>query len=99
MKLTVVIFDGLTTLDAVGGYEVLSRIPGMEVEFAAPEAGIPGVIVQGRYDLCTPAVTAFDLHRAWPQAELVVAPHAGHAWTEPETTDALVAATDRFAGR
>jgi putative intracellular protease/amidase len=40
MKLTVVIFDGLTTLDAVGGYEVLSRIPGMEVEFAAPERGI-----------------------------------------------------------
>ncbi len=40
MKLTMVIYDGLTTLDAVGGYEVLSRIPGMEVEFAAPESGI-----------------------------------------------------------
>ena len=35
MRLTIVIFDGLTALDAMGGYEVLSRIPGMEVEFAA----------------------------------------------------------------
>jgi len=40
MKLTIVIFDGLTTLDAVGGYEVLSRIPGMEVEFVSPTPGI-----------------------------------------------------------
>ena len=62
-------------------------------------AGIPGVIVQGRYDLCTPAVTAWDLHRTWPQAELVIAPTSGHAWSEPEISEALVAATDRFAER
>ena len=71
---------------------------GQLVADAGRLADIPGVIVQGRYDLCTPAVTAYDLHRSWPQAELVMAPHAGHAWTEPEITAALLAATDRFAG-
>ena len=40
MRLTIVIFDGVTTLDAIGGYEVLSRIPGIEVEFAGPRRGI-----------------------------------------------------------
>ena len=61
-------------------------------------AGIPGVIVQGRYDVCTPARTAWDLHRAWPQAELLMVPDAGHAASEPGIVDALVRATDRFAG-
>ncbi len=60
-------------------------------------AGVPGVIVQGRYDLATPARTAWELHRAWPAADLVWAPVAGHAYSEPQITDALVAATDRFA--
>jgi putative intracellular protease/amidase len=40
MKLSIVIFDGLTTLDAIGGYEILARLPGMETEFAAPSRGI-----------------------------------------------------------
>lgn len=40
MKLSIVIFDGLTTLDAIGGYEVLSRLPGLEVEFVAASRGI-----------------------------------------------------------
>lgn len=60
-------------------------------------ADIPAVLVQGRYDVATPAVTAYDLHQAWPEAELVVAPVAGHAYSEPQITEALVAATDRFA--
>jgi len=60
-------------------------------------AGIPGVIVQGRYDVATPAVTAYELHRAWPQAELRIVPAAGHAFSEPGILDALVAPTDRFA--
>jgi proline iminopeptidase len=55
------------------------------------------VIVQGRYDLCTPAFTAWDLHRAWPEAELHMIPDAGHAFDEPGILDALVTATDRFA--
>lgn len=61
-------------------------------------AGIPGVIVQGRYDACTPAVTAWDLHRAWPEAQLELIADAGHAASEPGIVDALVRATDRFAG-
>lgn len=61
-------------------------------------AGIPGVIVQGRYDVATPAVTAWDLHRVWPQAELTITPRAGHAFSEAGTLEALLAALDRFAG-
>jgi proline iminopeptidase len=58
--------------------------------------GIPGVIVQGRYDICTPPVTAWDLHRAWPEAQFTMVPDAGHSITEPGITSALVEATDRF---
>ena len=60
--------------------------------------GIPAVIVQGRYDMCTPMMTAWDLHRAWPEAELRIIDDAGHAFDEPGILDALIAATDRFAG-
>lgn len=60
---------------------------------------IPGVIVQGRYDVATPAVTAFDLHAAWPQAELHVIDDAGHAFSEPGILDRLIRATDAFADR
>ena len=64
---------------------------------SAKLAGIPGVIVQGRYDVCTPARTAWDLHRAWPEAELHMIGDAGHASSEPGIVDALIRATDRFA--
>jgi proline iminopeptidase len=60
-------------------------------------AGIPTVIVQGRYDVCTPSMTAWDLHRALPEAELRMIPDAGHAFDEPGILDALIEATDRFA--
>jgi proline iminopeptidase len=59
--------------------------------------GIPAVIVQGRYDVCTPAMTAWDLHRAWPEADFVMIPDAAHAASEPGIASALRAATDRFA--
>jgi proline iminopeptidase len=59
--------------------------------------GIPGVIVQGRYDVATPAVTAYELHQAWPEAEFRIVPAAGHAFSGPGIVDALVAATDRYA--
>lgn len=59
---------------------------------------IPGVIVQGRYDACTPVRSAWDLHRAWPEAALKIIPDAGHAWLEPGILRELRAATDRFAG-
>lgn len=60
-------------------------------------AGIPGVIVQGRYDMATPAKTAWDLHRAWPEADFHLVPAAGHAFNEPGILAQLLAATDRFA--
>lgn len=60
-------------------------------------AGIPGIIVQGRYDVCTPPRSAWDLHRAWPEAAFEMIADAGHAASEPGIIDALVRATDRFA--
>ncbi|ASR88411.1 MULTISPECIES: prolyl aminopeptidase [Alcaligenes] len=59
--------------------------------------GIPGVIVQGRYDVCTPAHTAWQLHRAWPQAEFHMVADAGHAYDEPGILARLLAATQKFA--
>ena len=58
---------------------------------------LPGVIVQGRYDVATPMRTAWDLHRAWPEAEFRLVADAGHATTEPGIMTALLDATDRFA--
>jgi len=60
---------------------------------------IPGVIVHGRYDLCTPVAIAADLHRAWPEAELNIIPDAGHAMSEPGIIDGLVRATEKFRQR
>lgn len=57
---------------------------------------IPGVIVHGRYDVVCPVMSAWDLHKAWPEAELKIIPNAGHAATEPGIADALVRATDSF---
>ncbi len=59
---------------------------------------IPGVIVQGRYDMVCPMETAWALHRAWPEAEVYIAQTAGHSAFEPEIVHHLVAATDRFRG-
>jgi proline iminopeptidase len=58
---------------------------------------IPGVIVQGRYDVVCPIESAYDLHRVWPEAELVIIPDAGHSVREPGIAGALVDATNRFA--
>lgn len=55
---------------------------------------IPGVIIQGRYDVVTPMETAWALHRAWPEAQFEIIPDAGHTATEPGIADALVRATD-----
>ncbi len=57
---------------------------------------IPAVIVQGRYDVVCPMVSAWELHRAWPEAEMRVIPDAGHAASEPGIIDALVESTDKF---
>jgi proline iminopeptidase len=58
---------------------------------------IPGVIVHGRYDVVTPVKIAYDLSRAWPEADLRIVTDAGHAMTEAGVVHELVAATDRFA--
>jgi len=58
---------------------------------------IPGVIVQGRYDVVCPMKSAWELHKAWSEAEFVVIPDAGHSVSEPGIKDALIRATDRFA--
>jgi proline iminopeptidase len=58
---------------------------------------IPGVIVQGRYDVVCPTTTAWALHRAWPEAEFILVPEAGHSALEPGIIDALITATDAFA--
>jgi proline iminopeptidase len=57
---------------------------------------IPAVVVHGRYDVVCPLETAWALHRAWPEARLVVVPDAGHSAFEPGILHHLVEATDGF---
>ena len=57
---------------------------------------IPGVIVQGRYDMVCPPRSAWMLHQAWPRSELRLVGDAGHALSEPGITAELLAATDAF---
>ncbi|HSR73155.1 MAG TPA: prolyl aminopeptidase [Kiloniellales bacterium] len=59
---------------------------------------IPAVIVQGRYDIVCPIRTADELHAAWPEADYLVVPDAGHSAMEPGIRRALVGATQRFKG-
>jgi proline iminopeptidase len=57
---------------------------------------LPVTIIQGRYDVCTPMTTAWDLHQALPEADFYVVPDAGHAFDEPGIADQLVRVTDRY---
>jgi proline iminopeptidase len=57
---------------------------------------IPGVIVQGRYDVVCPMRSAWDLHKAWPESSIHVVPGAGHSGNEQGIVDQLVRTTDRF---
>lgn len=59
---------------------------------------IPGVIIHGRYDVVTPLKNAWDLKKAWPEAELHIIQDAGHTATEPGIVDALIRAGDKFRG-
>ncbi len=59
--------------------------------------GIPGTIVQGRYDMACPARTAYELHKAWPEAEFHLVEGAGHAYSEPGTLDRLIRATEQYS--
>jgi len=60
---------------------------------------IPTTIVQGRYDLLCPPISALQLHRAWPESRLVVVEDAGHSATEPGIRSALVTVMDEIAAR
>ncbi|MDQ0468336.1 prolyl aminopeptidase [Labrys wisconsinensis] len=59
-------------------------------------AEIPGVIVQGRYDMVCPPITAWELSKRWPRAEFHLVNDSGHSFAEPGTLHRLIAATDRF---
>ena len=59
--------------------------------------GIPGVIVQGRYDAVTPPRTAWDLHRRWSSSQLKIMPDAGHASSDPGVMRELITATDSLS--
>jgi len=61
--------------------------------------GIPGVIVQGRFDVVTPMDSAWALKTAWPEAKFDLVWDAGHASTEPGIVDALVRASDQVLER
>lgn len=69
---------------------------GQLISDAGKLAGIPGRIVQGRYDVVSPPVTAWELHRAWPGSALSVLPGAGHAVSDLGILDGLLDATDEF---
>ena len=71
---------------------------GQLIRDAGKLKGIPGVIIHGRYDIACPVQTAWDLHCAWPEAELHIVEGAGHAFSEPGILHRLITATDRFAG-
>ncbi len=58
---------------------------------------IPAVIVQGRYDVVCPATTAWELHRAWPEADFHIIPDAGHSMTEPGIRSMLIDYTNQFS--
>jgi proline iminopeptidase len=64
-----------------------------------PMREIPGVIVQGRYDVVCPLDSAWALKKAWPEADLRIVEDAGHAAHEPGILHELIEATDRFRGR
>ncbi|HZR36566.1 MAG TPA: prolyl aminopeptidase [Nevskia sp.] len=73
------------------------RSPNQLLEDVPKIRHIPGVIVQGRYDVVCPMKSAWDLHRAWPEATLSVIGDAGHAASEAGTLNRLIEAADHFA--
>ena len=57
---------------------------------------IPATVVQGRYDMVCPMVTAYDLVKRWPKAKLIVIPDAGHSAMDPSLKSGLIATTEYF---
>ena len=73
--------------------------PGQLLAGAHKLRNIPGTIVQGRHDCCTPPSAAWALKQAWPEVDLQIIADAGHLFSEPGLTDGLVRASDRYAGK
>ena len=99
---TVAAFGADTMALGLARIEAHYFINGVFLEDGALLAGvervrdIPGVIVQGRYDIVCPIATANELARAWPEADYTVVPDAGHSAMEPGIRRALIAATERL---
>ncbi|OZM75219.1 prolyl aminopeptidase [Amycolatopsis antarctica] len=70
---------------------------GQLIRDAGRLGGIPGVIVQGRFDAVCPPVTAYELHLAWPGSRLELLDGAGHAVDDPGVLHEIRTATDTFA--
>ena len=99
---TVRSFGGAATALSLGRLEAHYFINNCFMEEGALLKGverirqIPATIVQGRYDVVCPPVTAQALHQAWPEAEMVMVPDAGHSAMEPGIAKALVSATQKL---
>lgn len=70
---------------------------GQLIKNAHKMQNIPGITVHGRYDICCPLTTAWELHKNWPSGKLVIVPDAGHSLSDPGITHHLIEATDYFA--
>jgi len=73
------------------------KYDGQLIEEAYKIKDIPGVIVQGRYDVVCPAITAWELSQKWPKGELFIIPDAGHSASEAGNTSQLIKATNAFS--
>lgn len=73
------------------------KYDGQLIQEADKISHIPGVIVQGRYDVVCPPFTAYDLHQRWPKADYIVVPDAGHSMKEDGILSELVTACDKFS--
>jgi proline iminopeptidase len=87
---------GLARIEAFYFAHDLFLPPGGLLAHMGRVAHVPGEIVQGRYDMVCPPVTAFELAANWPAARLTIVPDAGHSALEPGVRRALVAAVERF---
>ncbi|MGD1880443.1 MAG: prolyl aminopeptidase [Kiloniellaceae bacterium] len=87
---------GLARIEAHYFKNEVFMAPGQLLDGIAGIRNIPATIIQCRFDIVCPIETADTLHRAWPEADYLVVPDAGHSAMEPGIRRALVAATERY---
>jgi proline iminopeptidase len=87
---------GLSRIEAHYFQNEIFLKPGALLDGVQRIRNIPTTIVQGRFDIVCPITTADTLHQAWPEADYLVVPDAGHSAMEPGIRRALVAATERY---